>query len=210
MRNSNGEVDEVGPWVQVSRLGNPLINEVVIPMGNKDLWNSLPPSQDSQFLKYYQHPQLSTLLPSLYPNPTFKNLAGLNAANTVRADIVAILLTGIPNPPSIVAGFQNNTGTTLADLLRLNVAIPPASSPSSFGILGGDLAGFPNGRRVTDDVVTIEVRALAGFTYQLVASYTPDGAAGAVFDVTQPTSDRFNPHFPYLADPLDGFDHPSS
>ena len=208
MRNDGGDVDEVGPWVQVSRLGNPLINEVVIAMGDKDQWNSIKPEDDSQFLKYYQHPQLSGLLPVLYPGKTFANLAAINTSFAVRADIVAILATGIPS--GVIPHFQNSTGSTVADMLRLNVAIPPASSPSPFGILGGDLAGFPNGRRVPDDVVTIELRALAGATYGLVASYTPDAAAGAIFDVAQPTSDRSNPHFPYLADPLDGFTHPSS
>ena len=77
-----------------------------------------------------------------------------------RADLVAILLTGIP--AGIVPGFQNFTGTTPADMLRLNMAIPPASSPNALGLLGGDLAGFPNGRRVFDDVVAIELRAIAG------------------------------------------------
>ncbi len=85
-------------------------------------------------------------------------------------------------PTGIIPGFQNNTGKVLADMLRLNVAIPPTtSSPNSLGILGGDLAGFPNGRRVADDVVNIELRAIAGLTYPLVApSYTPDGAASVV------------------------------
>ncbi len=77
-----------------------------------------------------------------------------------RADLLAILLTGIP--AGIVPGFQNYTGATQADLLRLNLAIPPASSPSTLGMLGGDLAGFPNGRRPADDVVAIELRAIAG------------------------------------------------
>ena len=104
----------------------------------------------------------------------FPNLAGLNKA---RADLVAILLTGIPS--GIVAGFQNYTGPVAADQLRLNMAIPPTSSPNRFGLLGGDLAGFPNGRRVSDDIVAIELRAVAGVTYPLIdKSYTPDAAAG--------------------------------
>ena len=100
---------------------------------------------------------------------------------------MAILLTGIP--AGIVPGFQNFTGSTLADMLRLNMAIPPASQPSIFGVVGGDLAGFPNGRRVFDDVVSIELRAIAGLTYPLVnKSYTPDGAAGAITDGLTPSS----------------------
>ena len=94
-------------------------------------------------LKYVEHPELGKLLPVLYPG-VFPNLAALKAK---RADLVAILLTGLPK--GIIPGFQNNTGKVLADMLRLNVAIPPTtSSPNPLGILGGDLAGFPNGRRV--------------------------------------------------------------
>ena len=109
-----------------------------------------------QFAQYVEHPELAGLLPVLYPG-VFPNLAGLTAE---RADLVAILLTGIPS--GIIPGFQNFTGTTHADMLRLNMAIPPASQAEPLGLLGGDLAGFPNGRRVSDDVVTIELRAIAG------------------------------------------------
>jgi len=196
---------EAGPWVQVSRLGNPLFNEVIVPMGKKDLWNSLPPSADAQFAKYVLHPELATLLPILYPG-VFPNLAGLTAA---RADLAAILLTGIP--AGIVKGFQNFTGTTQADMLRLNLAIQPSAKPSLFGIIGGDLAGFPNGRRVFDDTVAIELRAVAGATYPLVApGFTPDGAAALLTDGTAPNlNTRYLPTFPYLGVPLDGFSTPS-
>ena len=119
----------------------------------------------------------------------------------------AVLLTGIPS--GIVPGFQNYTGKTLADMLRLNVAIPPTSSPSPFGLLGNDAAGFPNGRRVTDDVVSIELRAIAGATYALVnKGYTPDDAAGKLTEGVAPAPGRFLGAFPYLGVPLDGFDNP--
>ena len=89
-----------------------------------------------------------------------------------RADLVAVLLTGLPK--GVVPGFQNFTGPTVADVLRLNVAVQPSSSPNPLGLVGGDPAGFPNGRRVGDDVVTVELRAIAGATYPLVApTYTP-------------------------------------
>jgi Domain of unknown function (DUF4331) len=191
-----------GPYRQVSRLGNPLFNEAIVPMGRKDAWNGLAPHQDSQFLTYVQHPEVASLLPVLYPG-VFPHLAGLSAA---RADLVAILLTGIPN--GIIGGFQNFTGTTVADMLRLNVVIKPASSPKALGILGGDLAGFPNGRRPLDDVVTIELRAIAGATYPLVApSFVPDGAASLVTDGLATPS--FLSSFPYLSTPHDGFHTPS-
>jgi hypothetical protein len=205
IRQDEAEQVHGGPWVQVSRLGNPLFNEVIVPMGKKDLWNSLPPSEDSLFLPYVQHPELARLLPVLYPN-VFPHLAGLTAA---RADLVAILLTGLP--PNVVPGFQNFTGPAPADMLRLNMAIPPAASPSIYGILGGDLAGFPNGRRVQDDVVAIELRAVAGVTYPLVApGYVPDAAASAVTDGLTPASNPvpFLSRFPYLGVPNDGYDHP--
>ena len=187
-----------GPYRQVSRLGNPLINEAVIPMGHKDEWNRVAPSDDGRFLKYVQQPEVAKLLPGLYPG-VFPNLAGLTAD---RADLVAVLMTGLPS--GIVPGFQNYTGRVVADLLRLNVAIKPAASPNPLGIIGGDLAGFPNGRRPVDDVFTIELRAIAGVTYPLVApSYTPDGAASVVTDGL--VAPAFMSGFPYLGTPHGGF-----
>jgi hypothetical protein len=197
---------ESGPWVQVSRLGNPLFNEVIVPMGQKDLWNSVEPSADSRFAQFVEHPELAKLLPVLYPG-VFPHLAALTAA---RADLVAILLTGLP--AGVVGGFQNFTGPTQADLLRLNMAVPPSKSPNIFGILGGDLAGFPNGRRVQDDVVSIELRAIAGATFPLIdKTFTPDAAASALTDGLTPGSNpvAFLTTFPYLGVPNDGFDNPS-
>jgi Domain of unknown function (DUF4331) len=195
----NGKKVESGPFVQVSRLGNPLFNEVIVPMSDKDHWNAVPPSDDAEFLKYVTHPELGRLLPVLYPG-VFPHLA---AYTKPRNDLVAILLTGIP--AGVVPGFQNFTGNTPADLLRLNVAIPPSSTPSDFGILGGDLAGYPNGRRVTDDVVAIELRAIAGAVLPLVdPSFTPDGAAAVLTDGTTNDNQPFLQHFPYLGTPNSG------
>jgi hypothetical protein len=144
----------------------------------------------------------------LYPG-VFPNLAALNKQGTARADLEAILLTGLP--PDVVPGFQNYTGPTQADMLRLNVAVKPAKKPSIYGILGGDLAGFPNGRRVFDDVVAIELRALAGATYALVdTKYKPDAAASAVTDGLTP-ADLDVPYkttFPYLGVPHSGYNQP--
>jgi hypothetical protein len=195
---------EVGPWRQVSRLGNPLINEVIIPMAMKDRWNARQPRFDADFQGFVQHPELAGLIAVLYPG-VFPHLA---AYTKPRADLMAILMTGIPS--GVIPGFQNFTGTTVGDLLRLNVAIAPSSSPSQFGILGGDLAGFPNGRRVFDDTVAIELRAVGGATIPLVdPSFTADGAAALLTDGTAPGSGRYIDHFPYLGVPLDGYHTPS-
>jgi hypothetical protein len=198
--SGTGRSHEAGHWVQVSRLGNPLFNEVIVPMGEKDRWNALSAADDGQFLKYVQHPELAGLLPVLYPG-VFPKLAGLKAP---RADLVAVLLTGIPS--GIVPGFQNYTGSHYADQLRLNMAIPPAKKPKPLGLIGGDAAGFPNGRRVFDDVVTVELRAIAGATYPLVnKSYTPDAAASLVTDGLGPNNTRYLSHFPYLGTPHSGY-----
>jgi len=202
--NGNGTKGS-GPWVQVSRLGNPLFNEVIVPVGDKDRWNAVDPIDDKSFEKYVNQPELARLLPVLYPG-VFPNLA---AYTKDRADLHAILLTGIPQ--GIVPGFMNFTGPRPADMLRLNVAIPPSSNPNALGVVGGDLAGYPNGRRVFDDVVSIELKAVAGATIPLVdPSYTVDGAVGLVSSYLTPGSDRYQATFPYLGSPHDGYDTPSS
>ncbi|MFF1820734.1 DUF4331 domain-containing protein [Kribbella sp. NPDC058245] len=189
-----------GPYRQVSRLGNPLFNEVIVPMAEKDKWNSRPPHEDKRFAQYVTKPELAGLLPALYPG-VFPNLA---AYKKPRADLAAILLTGIPK--GVVPGFQNYTGPVQADMLRLNVAVPPAAKPNPLGLVAGDAAGFPNGRRVFDDVVTVEIRAVAGLTIPLVdPSYKPDGAASAVQDGTSNTNSDYLKVFPYLGTPGGGY-----
>jgi len=203
VRNMGYAAQDMGPWLQISRLGNPLVNEVLIPLSMKDLWNQTPPSNDGQFARYYQTPELQKLLPVLYPN-VFPNLAGVNQP---RADLMAILLTGIP--AGVVQGFQNFTGPTQADMLRLNMAVPPAGKPNPVGLVGGDAAGFPNGRRLVDDVVSIELRAIAGVTLPLVeSSYKPDAAAGQLTDGTMPSpTSPFLNSFPYVGTPYEGYSH---
>jgi hypothetical protein len=199
-RNERGEKTHLGQQVQVSRLGNPLFNEVVVPMTEKDHWNSVPPAQDATFAPYVDHPELQRLLPALYPG-VFPNLSSYTKP---RADLDAILLTGIP--AGIVRGFQNYTGTTKADMLRLNVAVPPSANPDPIGLIAGDPAGFPNGRRLADNIVAIELRAVAGATIPLVdTTYTPDAAAGALTDGTTNTNLPLTTTFPYLADPAGGY-----
>lgn len=189
-----------GPWKQVSRLGNPLFNEVVVPMAEKDVWNARKPKGDRRYAKYVNKPELQGLLPVLYPG-VFPKLA---AYDKPRVDLNAILLTGIPT--GVVPGFQNYTGPVESDMLRLNVAVPPTSDPNNLGLVAGDAAGFPNGRRIDDDVVTIELRAIAGLTIPLVdPTYEPDGAASAVEDGTSNTNAASTGAFPYLGLPGGGY-----
>src|SRR5215510_10627098 len=146
----DGASDDGGPFLQVSRLGEPLINEVVIPLGLKDRWNRTDPEDDGQFERLYTGPEVSRLENLLY--------GGALAPITVtgRNDLVAILLTGVPK--------LNFTGPAKADLLRLNTDIAPTAAAGlgkRFGVLDGDLAGFPNGRRLEDDIVDIDLRAFA-------------------------------------------------
>jgi hypothetical protein len=202
-----------GPHTQVSRLGNPLVNEVLIPMSQKDYWNTQQPANDKQFASFVAQPELAGLIAALY-SPNFPNLQAAVTAAVPRADLEAVLLTGIPAGvlPS-APSFTTFTGTVQADLLRLNTSIPPTppKSASPLGVLGNDLAGFPNGRRVFDDVVTVELRAVAGAILPLVdPSFTPDAAVGAITDGLGDTSPgtSYLAQFPYLGVPYDGYDHP--
>jgi hypothetical protein len=192
-----------GRFVQVSRLANPLINEVVIPLGLKDRWNRSDPSEDDRFLDKYLAPEVTRLENLLYPVLD-------DAPEFGRGDLVAVLLTGIQG--------LNFTGPRKADLLRLNTGIPPAGPVGSgdrLGALAGDFAGFPNGRRLEDDVVDIELRAFAcGYgpvVGPMVASScggngdrTPNNLLGDGVD----TNDvPFTTSFPYLAVPHQGYEH---
>jgi hypothetical protein len=174
-------------FVQVSRLGNPLINELLIPTQLKDEWNATTPDKDSRFEQYYSSPILAALLNQLYPQ-----FGPFPATN--RSDLVAVLLTGLQNPA------LNYTGPTKADMLRLNLAIPPKApgAGNRLGVLGGDLAGWPNGRRLEDDVIDIAERAVAG---TLVGHDLPLGDGVDANDVPHLT------FFPYEADPFSGFEN---
>jgi hypothetical protein len=191
---ADGQQKTVGPEVQVSRLGNPLVNEVLIPLGQKDYWNRQDPRNDSQFASHYLNPELAGLIHVLYP--------GLPAPPaTGRNDLVSVLLTGVPN--------LNYTGSTLADELRLNTSIPPAASPNRLGVLAGDFAGYPNGRRLGDDVVDIELRAIAcGYgpilhTALGLCDLQPNDQIG---DGVDGNDKPFLSTFPYVAPPHQGYE----
>ena len=175
-------------WVQVSRLGMPLVNELLIPTQLKDKWNAITPAQDKQFEQYYSSPVLAKLLNQLYPQfGPFKE--------TDRSDLVSVLGTGLQSPN------LNYTGPTFADELRLNLAIAPTApvgQGNRLGVLGGDLAGFPNGRRLEDDVIDVSERAVGG---ALIGHSLPLGDGVDANDVS-------NLHvFPYEAAPFSGFDN---
>jgi hypothetical protein len=182
-RNGVRRFHEEKQWVQVSRLGNPLINEVIIPTKLKDRWNRLSPDKDAQFEQYYREPILAAVINQLYD---------LGVPEKNRDDLVAVLLTGVPG--------LNNTGPKLADMLRVNLSIAPASSPSRLGVLAGDTAGFPNGRRLEDDVIDIAERAVAG---KLKGHPAGDLLGDGVDGNDVPTLGTF----PYENDPPSGFDN---
>ncbi|MEO8166006.1 MAG: DUF4331 domain-containing protein, partial [Betaproteobacteria bacterium] len=187
-----------GAWSQVSRLGMPLVNELVIGLKDKDKFNASKPQNDAQFADYVTNPTLPALIQSLFgaPAPT----------NFPRTDLVAAFLTGIKDlnqPNNVVA----------AEMLRLNVSIAPAAAGAqdNLGALNGDNAGFPNGRRPGDDVVDVSLRVAMGVlcTLNQPAKFgcgPGDALAGtaALTDGTTVNAGFFDTTFPYLTTPLAG------
>ena len=174
-----------GRFVQVSRLGNPLVNEVVIPLGQKDRFNRTTPNRDAQLYgKYVVKPELAAVL-----NALFK----VNAPENNRTDIVQALLQGLPG----LNQHKGISGPPAVDTIKLNLGTPPAGTEDRFGVIGGDTAGFPNGRRLGDDVVDIELQVVAGF---LKNNMVPLG------DGVDQNDKPFLSAFPYLAPPTSGFD----
>lgn len=189
--SGDGTVTTSGSLVQVSRLGMPLVNEVVIPLKDKDRFNASEPDHDTQFLSYVTDPELAKLLKLLY---------GINTPPAPRNDLVTVFLTGIPglNQPA-------NPNQVPCEMLRLNMAIAPAKHPSRFGILAGDNAGFPNGRRLADDVVDIAERVVAGATpFTPAFNIAPNNQLG---DGVDANDKPFLPYFPYVAPPNDPLNH---
>ncbi|MFC5234836.1 DUF4331 domain-containing protein, partial [Pseudonocardia zijingensis] len=203
---SPGTATAVGEPVQVSRLGNPLVNEVVLPAGLKDAFNGLTPVKDATIpdvVARVTEPEVARLLDGIY---------GVPAPATPRNDLVEIFLTGIAknaptldgSPPPIQADLNSHVLNADTDpkrfqpseMLRLNTSIAPADDPNRLGVLGGDLQGFPNGRRLTDDVIDIEVQAVAGAAQ---AGTLVDALAAG--DAVDANDVAFLDEFPYVALP---------
>ena len=144
----NGQERHSAQYVQVSRLGQPLVNQVVIPRRHQGRVQLDPADTGAAALAFVLDPEVPKLLASLF---------GIQSPPAPRNDLVTIFLTGIP-------GLNQPANVWPSEMLRLNVAMPPSANPNPLGVLGGDLAGFPNGRRLGDDVVDIALRAMAGAT----------------------------------------------
>jgi len=158
IQRSNGEIDAKGRFVQVSRLGSPLVNEVAIPVGLKDKWNGSKPSGDGQFLEYVNKPILPKVVEAVYgiEQPD----SDPDKAGIQRDDLISVFLTG-------VKGLNQPRNVTPSEQLRLNMSTPVCNPPtcpeySRLGVIGGDSAGFPNGRRLRDDVVDIALQVFEG------------------------------------------------
>ena len=199
-----------GAWTQVSRLGNPLVNEVVIGLDDKDKFNSSKPKNDvANFADYVTNPTLPALIQSLFP-------AAVAPTNFPRTDLLNVFLKGIKgvNQPTTVA--------VPAEMMRLNTSIAPVAigAQSALGVAGGDNAGYPNGRRPGDDVVDLSLRVamgalcvLTGATDTLQVGCTPANApAGALplTDGVRKTSTNYFATFPYLTTPLPGNFNPAA
>ena len=198
--------DEPEDWRQLSRLGHPLVNELVIGLKDKNRFNASEPKHDSRFGIYVTNPTLPVLINALF---------GVPAPATPRNDLVQVFLTGVP-------GLNQPANVRASEMLRLNTSIAPKApaAQSPIGVLGGDTAGFPNGRRPGDDVVDIALRAVEGILLpghpaaieQLTdgalstatIAYTPDGTVtgDAAFSL-------FRSSFPYLQTPLSGSPGPT-
>ena len=183
-----GSETSSGNWVQVSRLAQPLVNEVVLPRALKDAFNGLEPTGDAAALPAVLDPEVPKLLEALF---------GIVSPPAPRNDIVTIFLTGIP-------GLNQPPGVKASEMLRLNMAIPPNPRPETLGVLEGDLAGFPNGRRLQDDVTDVALKAMAGATPLTPAFNT--GVNRRLGDGVDRNDVPFLDSFPYLAPPHPGND----
>jgi hypothetical protein len=204
-----------GPWTQISRLSGPLVNELVIGLPDKDRFNASAPKDDAQFATYVTNPTLPALLNTLFLtqvnsalNASFTTIA---PTNLPRNDLVAAFLTGFK-------GVNQLAVVTPSEMVRLNTttAATPQATQSSLGVIGGDLAGYPNGRRVGDDVVDITLRVAMGrlcyplqlnnasVNLGLCAPADANAGTAAFTDGAPVSAADFDAQFPYLQTPLAG------
>ena len=191
--NPDGTQQHKGDYVQVSRLGNPLVNEVVIPTPLKDYFNGSKPTQDGAALPLVEDPILAHLLNAVYgldiPD------SDPNTPGIQRDDLVSVFLTGVQDlnqPPNV----------TPSEMLRLNMSIPPCTDLcSTLGVVGGDVAGFPNGRRLSDDILDESLRVVLGV---LLPDHQP--MADTIGDGVDANDVPFNTSFPYVGYPHSGSD----
>ncbi|HYP20046.1 MAG TPA: DUF4331 domain-containing protein [Chloroflexia bacterium] len=194
----DGTITWSGTWVGISRLGMPLVNEVVVPLAFKDSFNVSRPDGDGRYASVVVNPEMPVLMNLLYP-PL------VDVPTTNRTDLVTVFLTGVP-------GVNQLPTVTASEMIRLNTGIAPASEPNRLGVVGGDNAGFPNGRRLIDDVVDIELRALA-CSYGVVGTLGPCDAATYNVSPNKDLTDGldanekpFTDAFPYMAEPYQGYE----
>lgn len=199
--NTTTGAKEGGAWTQVSRLGMPLVNEVVIGLKDKNKFNSSKPSGDGQFIDYVTNPTLPALLEILFGS------AGVKApTNFPRSDLVTVFLTGLP-------GINQPVGVVPSEMLRLNTTTPAVAkgAQSRLGVIGNDNAGFPNGRRPGDDVIDIALRVVMGRLCSLSISCVPTDAESRDTDFTDGAfidDSYLDASFPYLKTPLPGANIP--
>jgi len=190
--NTNGTRTGSGSYVYVSRLGMPLVNEVVLPLSQKDKWNASIPVNDAQFLNYVTTPELAGIINALYPVTD-------DIPTTNRTDLVSVFLTG-------VAGLTQRPQDTRtpSEQLRINLGIAPVpfANENRLGVIAGDNAGFPNGRRLKDDVVDIALRVVAGV---LLGPPFSTGINNQLGDGVQRNDKQFLTSFPYMAMPNEGY-----
>jgi hypothetical protein len=212
---SDGTQRFSGPDVQVSRLGMPLVNEVVIPVGKKDKFSASQPANDTQFLPYVIDPILPHVAAAVYPGVLSPPADCHDGAPITRdCDLVPVFLTGIPGLNTLALNADNK-GVTPGEMLRLNMSVPPCDPDRSrgdgacsrLGVLGGDNAGFPNGRRLFDDIIDIELRVAEG---AIIPLFSGDGhfppAASGLGDGVDANDEPFREAFPYVGLPWSGSD----
>ncbi len=190
----DNERDNSGELRQVSRLGMSLVNEVVVPVGKKDEFNATKPKDDGKFLPFVTNPEVPRLIQGLY---------GIPAPGTPRNDLVEIFLTGVCKACGPIQADLNSQRLNKdvnpakfrpSEQLRLNMSIAPSASEHRLGVIGGDLAGYPNGRRLGDDVVDITLQAAEG----VLLPNHPKAVEG-LGDGVDTNNKPFRNAFPYIA-----------